>query len=302
MPTEYSFSFYTLDPGNPPFFGTSLTPVTLTAVDQNDNGSLGTSQGDTVGGFAVTSVWVGDTITVRINGQNVTMTGVTYYRAGASAVFMPTDGTVLVPSSFRSSTFVNTSTQYDLPPVPCFVAGTMIFTAKGALPVESLQPGDLLLTRDSGMRPVRWVGQITVDGTGRFAPIRFMPDTQGNTRALLVSPNHRMLMTGWKAEMYFGESEVLVPAKTLVNGDTISVAPCAQVTYVHILMDHHEVIFAEGAATESLHPGDYLIAGASETRAEILALFPELATESGRDRWKPIRSIAKSREATLLVA
>lgn len=302
MPTDYNFSFYAIDPGNPPARGIALNPINLTARDQNDNGSLGTTQADTIDGFTVTSAWLGDTVTVRIGGQTATIIGVTFYRAGAVPVFMPTDGTVLVASTFLSSTFVNTSTQFDLPPVPCFVARTMIFTDKGARAVETLQPGDLLLTRDSGMRPVRWVGQVTVDGTGRFAPVRFMPDTQGNTKTLLVSPNHRMLMTGWRAEMYFGEREVLVPAKTLVNGDTIRVTPCDRVTYVHILLDRHEVIFAEGAATESLHPGDYLMSGASETKAEILELFPELGTDLGRTQWKSVRSIAKSREAALLVA
>jgi plastocyanin len=87
-----------------------------------------------------------------------------------------------------------------------------------------------------------------------------------------------------------------------VNGDTVRIAPCETVTYVHVLLDRHEVIFAEGAATESLHPGDYMLAGASETRAEILALFPELETDPGCDQWKSVRSIAKSREAALLVA
>lgn len=302
MPTDYSFTFYAIDPGNPPARGASLNPITLTARDQNDNGSLGTFQSDTIGGFAVTSVWVGDTITVRIGNQNTTITGVTFYRAGAGAVFMPTDGTVLVASTFRSSTFVNTSTQYDLPPVPCFVAGTSIFTSKGARAVETLQPGDLILTRDSGMRPVRWIGQVTVNGTSRFAPVRFMAGACGNEKPLMVSPNHRMLITGWRAEMYFGEREILVPAKALVNGDTVQLAPCDRVTYVHVLLDRHEVIFAEGAATESLHPGDYLLAGASETRTEILALFPELRTDIGRSRWKSVRSVALAREAVLLVA
>lgn len=302
MPTNYSFTFYTVDPGNAPSRNTTLNPATLTVVDSNDNGVIGTSQGDTVGGFAVTSVWVGDRVTVRINGQNVTITGVTFYRLGAPAVFMPTDGTILATGRFQSSTFVNTSTQYSLPPIPCFVAGTLIFTAKGARPVESLQVGDLILTRDSGMRPLRWTGSVTVSGQGRFAPVHFMAESIGNTRPLSVSPNHRMLVTGWRAEIHFGDREILVPAKALINGDTIRAHPCTSVTYVHLLMDRHEVIFAEGAATETLHPGDYLMAGASSTSAEILELFPELRTEHGGDRWKTARSVAKSHEAALLVA
>ncbi len=302
MPTNYSFAFYVIDPGNPPSRNTKLDPVTLAVTDQNDNGVIGTGQGDTVGGFAVTNVWVGDTITVRINGQNVVITGVTFYRDGAAPVFMPTDGTTLVTSSFQSSTFVETSTEYVLPPVPCFVAGTMIFTAKGPRAVETLQPGDMLLTRDCGMRPVRWVGQVTVDGRGRHAPIRFMPDIYGNSRALLVSPNHRMLITGWKAELYFGEHEILIPAKKLVNGETVCISPCEKVTYLHVLLDRHEVIYAEGAATESLHPGDFLIGSESVTKSEIMTLFPELATDLGRRHWKSVRSIAQSREAVLLAA
>jgi hypothetical protein len=104
-----------------------------------------------------------------------------------------------------------------------------------------------------------------------------MAESIGNTRPLSVSPNHRMLVTGWRAEIHFGDREILVPAKALINGDTIRAHPCTSVTYVHLLMDRHEVIFAEGAATETLHPGDYLMAGASSTSAEILELFPELA-------------------------
>jgi hypothetical protein len=302
MPTTYSFTFYTVDPGNAPARNTTLNPVTLSVVDGGDNGIIGTSQGDTIGGFAVTSVWVGDTVTMRIGGQNVTITGVTFYRAGAPAVFMPTDGTILDSGRFQSATFVTTSTQYSLPPVPCFVAGTLIFTADGARPVESLVPGDLILTRDSGMRPLRWIGQVTVSGRDRFAPIRFMTGSFGNSRPLRVSPNHRMLVTGWQAELHFGDREVLVPAKALVNGDTICADPCEQVTYVHLLMDRHEVIFAEGTATESLHPGDYLTAGASSTAAEILALFPELGRGSASAHWQTARSVTKMHEASLLVA
>jgi hypothetical protein len=66
-------------------------------------------------------------------------------------------------------------------------------------------------------------------------------------------------------------------------------------------LDRHEVIFAEGAATESLHPGDYLMSAPSETTDEILALFPGLDTVTGRSTWKSVRSIAKTRDAALIV-
>jgi len=302
MPTNYSFQFYTMDPGNPPSVDTRLRPTTLTVTDQNDDGFIRITGGDTVGGFVVTSVWVGDTITVRVNGSDVTITGVTYYRSGAPAVFMPTDGTVLVSSRFRSSTFVQTSTEYQVGPVPCFAAGTLIDTPDGPRPVEALRPGDLVTTRDHGPQVLRWSGSRVVPGRGDNAPIRFMAGAMGNDRSLVVSGNHRMLVTGWKAELYFGEDEILVAAKHLLNGDTICRVQVPQITYVYLLFDRHEVIFAEGAATESLHPGDYLLRDDSRLRRDILSIFPELATNRGRAGWATARNIACAREATVLMA
>jgi hypothetical protein len=66
-------------------------------------------------------------------------------------------------------------------------------------------------------------------------------------------------------------------------------------------LDRHEVIFAEVAVTESLHPGDYLVSGASEPSDGILALFPELGTDIGRSTWKSACSIAKMFVAAPLV-
>lgn len=304
MPTNYSFAFYVMDPGNAPAQNTALSPVTLTVTDQNDDDFIRITGGDTVGGFTVTSVWVNDTITVRNSptGPDYTITGVTFYRSGAPAVFMPTDGTVLTNAIFRSSTWVNTSTEYPVGPVPCFVAGTLIDTARGRVAVEDLCPGDLVATRDSGFQALRWTGRVTVPGLGEHAPIRFMAGSMGNDRVLEVSPNHRMLVEGWKAELYFGEEEVLVAAKHLVNGDTILRCPRGDVTYVHLLFDRHEVIFAEGAAAESLHPGDLILKGEGETAREIRALFPELATRAGQLARRAARAIPLGREARVLSA
>ena len=42
--------------------------------------------------------------------------------------------------------------------IPCFTPGTLIATANGLRPVESLEVGDLVPTRDSGMQRIRWTG------------------------------------------------------------------------------------------------------------------------------------------------
>jgi hypothetical protein len=161
--------------------------------------------------------------------------------------------------------------------VVCFTKGTLIETPQGPRYVETLQAGDLVNTLDDGPQPIRWLGSRTVAGTGPNAPVRIKAGALGNLRNLRVSQNHRMLVSGHAAELLFGQAEVLVAAKHLVNDETICIEPCAQVEYVHFLFDAHQVVFAEGCPAESLYPGaQTLDLVAEESRDEIIALFPEL--------------------------
>lgn len=164
-------------------------------------------------------------------------------------------------------------------PVPCFTAGTAILTPEGNRPVEDLRPGDLVVTRDNGVQPLRWVGQRRVRASGEFAPIQFEIGALSNAKPLLVSPNHRMLITGPSAQYLFSEREVLVAAKFLVNDTDIRRAPGGWVTYVHLLFDAHEIVWAEGCGSESLLPS-CAIQGAERMDAaslrEVELLYPEL--------------------------
>ncbi|WP_321365802.1 Hint domain-containing protein [uncultured Celeribacter sp.] len=153
----------------------------------------------------------------------------------------------------------------------------MIDTPEGPRFIETLQKGDLIHTLDHGPQPIRWIGSRRVAATGALAPIRIKAGTLGNLRDLLVSPNHRMMIRGPKAEVLFGERDVLVAAKHLVNDATIRPAPRAEVDYFHMLFDAHQIIFAESCLTESLFPGQEALNAVEESaRAEILTLFPEL--------------------------
>jgi len=203
MATTYIDQFFVMDPGNPPAYGTALSVAKYNIVDQNDDNWVSTGVGDTVDGLTVTSVWVGDKITVMMGGVSKTITGVTFYRSGGAAVFTPTDGTVLDNATFVSSTYVTSSTQTPVGNFgpPCLVAGTMVLTPEGEKPVEMLRLGDRVMTRDCGAQPIRWIGARSVVGNAEFAPVRFAPGAIGNTRALHVSPQHRILMTGWRAEL-----------------------------------------------------------------------------------------------------
>jgi hypothetical protein len=158
--------------------------------------------------------------------------------------------------------------------VACFTAGTLIDTDKGPVPVEHLTSDMRLTTMDNGFQPVRAVVSRVVPGQCRFAPIVISKGALGNDRELVVSPAHRMIIAGWQTELMFGYDEVLASAKSLTNGDTIYSRPVDEVEYFHILLDRHEIIFAEGSATESYFLDSESII--DEAALELMALFPDL--------------------------
>ncbi len=169
----------------------------------------------------------------------------------------------------------------DIYVVLCFARGTLIETPDGPRYVETLRAGDLVNTLDNGPQPLAWAGGERIAGTGPNAPVRIAPGVLGNVRELVVSQNHRMLLHGAKAELMFGQPEVLVAAKHLVDHQKIRIVEQAQVHYFHLLFDHHQIIFAEGCPTESLHLGqEALKTVGAQTRDEIITLFPELAGRS----------------------
>lgn len=158
----------------------------------------------------------------------------------------------------------------------CFVAGTLIVTQTGMVKVEDLEPGHKILTRDNGFQALVWSGSSTRRAIGNDAPIRFSQNALGNHDTVEFSPNHRVLFKSSQAALLFGESEVLVKARDMVNGTTITVREDNMpVTYVHLLFDRHEIVRANGLDSESYHPGqETLDSFDADTRDEILRLMP----------------------------
>jgi hypothetical protein len=159
----------------------------------------------------------------------------------------------------------------------CVVTGTGILTPFGTRAVEDIEAGDAVITRDHGVQTVRWTGARTFAATGSFAPVRFETGVLGNTAPLMVSQQHRMLVDGWQAELFYGEGPVLVPALHLVNDSTVRLKQSGSVRYHHLLLDDHAVIKTNGAWTESFHPGAQALQCVSPAaRAELFEIMPEL--------------------------
>jgi len=134
-----------------------------------------------------------------------------------------------------------------------FARGTRITMANGLQkPIEALDVGDLVLTRDNGPRAIRWIGSQTVRAAGPFAPIRISRGALNNSGDLMLSPNHRLFIWQRRDRIQAGRSEVLVRAGQLVNGITVVRTTGGFVDYYQLLFDRHEIIYAEGIAAESL--------------------------------------------------
>lgn len=170
--------------------------------------------------------------------------------------------------------------------VICFTPGTRIRTADGDVPVEYLSEGDRILTRDNGPQEVLWIGQRRISGARLYAlpelrPVRIRAGALGIDRPdgdLIVSPQHSMLITGPKAQALFNTPEVLVAAQDLIDDRRVHVDhSLREVTYYHLLLERHEVVWANGLPTESFHPAmTALDTVESDQRARLFEKFPEL--------------------------
>ncbi len=175
---------------------------------------------------------------------------------------------------------------YDTTGVPCFAKGTLIETTRGPVAIEDLVKGDMVMTRDNGVQPIRWIGSrklsaADLEKNDNLRPIRIRRNTLGAgtpTRTLVVSPQHRILVRSNIAQKMFGTDEVLVAAKQLLEVDGIDVATdVPEVEYFHMLFDRHEVVISNGAETESLFTGpEALKSLGAAALEEIFAIFPEL--------------------------
>lgn len=134
-----------------------------------------------------------------------------------------------------------------------FTGGTMITMSNGAQKaVEDLRVGDKVLTRDDGVQEIRWLGNQTVRAAGDFAPICIKAGVLNNARDLIVSPDHRLFIYQRSDELGAGRSELLVRARHLLNGDTVTRVEGGFVDYYQMLFDSHQIIYAEGIAAESM--------------------------------------------------
>ena len=193
--------------------------------------------------------------------------------------------------------------------VICFTPGTMIETPDGARLVEELREGDQLQTRDSGVQDIQWIGARRMTGARLFAmpelrPIRIRAgafDLESPDQEFLVSPNHRMLVKGAVARDLFNTTEVLVSAKDLINGNTVTRdTQLKEVTYIHLMLPSHEIVIANGVETESFHPASTTLSTIpDEDRARLAQVNADIVADPNSYGGYARRILSQSEAAIL---
>ena len=193
---------------------------------------------------------------------------------------------------------------------PCFAHGTVIATPGGGVGIEDLRVGDLVLTADHGARALRWIGRRHGGpgaGDAALRPLRIAQGALGPALPkadLVVSPHQSVVLAGAAVRALFGRDEVLAPAGALTGLPGVQRIQCPRsVDHYALLLDRHEVIFANGLPTESLRPGPILMAGFEPcVRAAIRAIYPRLKTFPIAGLGPPARPTLRRRDVDAWVS
>ncbi len=210
-----------------------------------------------------------------------------------------------------SDSFENDGTPTPATQNICFADGVRIRTPDGTTVVEDLCVGDLVLTRDRGARPVKWLFSATQDEDAlsrlpKLRPIVISSGALGNglpDEDLRVSAQHRIAVTGKIAERMFGHDTVLIAAVHLQQLPGVYVDEgCAEVTYFHVMLDRHEVLFANGVPAESLYLGEQSMKTLSaEAKEEMFSIFPDLRAKIRNASLASASPIVEGRRAKNLI-
>ncbi|AXX98608.1 Hint domain-containing protein [Profundibacter amoris] len=259
---------------------TSTTPVTTLEFVATDGGDIileyngGAEDSDTVvlvDGVEMTfTVEFSGTLPYTnklsdVNGEDLRGTEIMVITTSdGQRYFFGTDGTLSVatmedfPNGAHSIENVDDTTDILI----CFAGGTFIETPDGQIKVEDLRVGGAVNTY-SGIQTLRWIGVRSIfakelQAKPHFRPVVISKDALGAglpSSDLLVSPNHRVLLSGWQMELNFATDSMLCAAKYLVNGTTIVTdMKTSEVKYYHLMFDNHEIVLSNGLPSESLLP------------------------------------------------
>ena len=266
----------------------------------------GSAETVSIDGDSHTIRWSGTIETTFVDSDGQTHTEDMVYSYTSDGYYMiPQSGSAFDEGSTIKTFPTNTwkdKDGIDYDEVICFTPDCRIDTVRGPVPAGDLRPGDLLQTADNGLQPLRWIGRSDIPGLKRVAsdlhPVRILKDAFGPgrpARDIRVSPQHRFCLGN--ASLLFHDTEMLAPAKGLVDGTRVQMDRSARgVSYVHLLLDRHELLLCEGVWTESFQPSFRTIGMMHpDTRSDLARTLG-----NGLVRYQAVRPALKPWEVPLL--
>jgi hypothetical protein len=301
---------------NDPAVTETIDPVTgyhvytIDTVVTDPNHLVGTNEAEAVA-FVDTSLPFPDSVIkfVDIGGGISNITAIEGPANGATSTNIPPSPT---GESIKWDIFGNRITGgfTETTSITCFVADTLMRADDGEVKVQDLRAGDLLMTKDNGPQPIEWIWAArqsveALQANPRLVPVKISQGALGNDlplRDLMVSRQHRILVNGKIAQRMFGEAEILVPAKDLLEAKGINAADITgPVTYYHILLKNHEILLAEGLETESLYLGAEAENAIEPDARQELELIFGAGWEEFISTLRPARNFAKGKRVRALV-
>jgi subtilisin family serine protease len=254
----------------------SLSPVTLSGVD-GINTTLSGGLDDFFGTSAATPSVAGVVALMLQADPNLTPAQVESMLTESATSFG--NSSVSGAGLVNAHAAVTLATQAEVQAgSACYCRGTLILTDRGEIPVEALRIDDRLVTMSADTNPIKWIGRRSYSGRfvlGRrdILPICIKAGALGDQtprRDLWISPHHAMFLDG-----------VLIEAKDLINGVSVVQAQAVEkVEYFHLELDDHDVIFAEGALSESYVDDDNR--GLFHNASEFQILYPDRVNTQAR--------------------
>lgn len=191
----------------------------------------------------------------------------------------------------------------------CFALGTDIKTPNGSLPVQDLTIGDLVCTMDQGPQPIRWIGKRVLNfdhAAHKQKPWIIKSGSMGHARPatdLVLSPQHHIILQGADVRaVTTGSQQCLASVKSL--GPMAGVRQMhgkRSVTYISLLLDCHQILWANGLPVESLYLGPYAMSLlTSVERSQIYQKFPWVYLDPDNGYGPHARPVLKPRQATIL--
>lgn len=123
--------------------------------------------------------------------------------------------------------------------------GTIVLTLDGEIPVEHLNAGDRVITRDTGIATLRAVHMREIT----FTPYKVSADRLGEGRPVadtFVGADQHILVRGLLAKALFNSDSAMVPVSRLADGEFIAKCEEQTMRVYELEFDTAHVVYANG--------------------------------------------------------